>query len=152
MQKPFTMASVGKGSAAMTWNMSQPRRMMAMPSSILFARAKSLMSAPAMKPESLPERKINARGLAARISCRIAISSAIASAAQVMADSSALSSSSPHGHGAPLAAADANRGDAQLRPCSGHAGAPQPLEQVKDDARAGRTHRMAERDGAARSE
>ena len=62
-----------------------------MPSSMPFARAKSLMSAPAMKPDALPERMINARGLVAAISCKIAVSSAMASAEKVLVDSPALS-------------------------------------------------------------
>jgi hypothetical protein len=55
MQKPWIIASVGKGRAATLSNTSLPRRMKAFASSALASVVNSSMSAPAAKPFSFAE-------------------------------------------------------------------------------------------------
>ena len=91
MQKPFTSASVGKRSAASLFITSQPRRTIASASPVEVILVNSSTSAPAMKPEDLPERMMSARGFFVLSSSSIAENSATASAESVLVEDSALS-------------------------------------------------------------
>jgi len=86
MQKPFTIAVVGKGRSRIFCVMSQPLRVNASASSASLKRTNSLTSAPAMKL-SLPERRIRPFGFVAAISSSTSSSSSIASRENVFADS-----------------------------------------------------------------
>ena len=91
MQKPRTSARVGKGSAASWLNASQPRRTIASAPSTSATRVNSSTSAPAMKPESLPERITIPRGRSCPSRSTIAVNSAMTSAEKVFVDAPALS-------------------------------------------------------------
>src|SRR3989338_3146838 len=91
MQNPFTSASVGNGSASSVLKASQPRRTMASASSALPTLLSSSTSAPAMKPESLPELMTSPLGFPPRNSSSTATNSAITSPESVFADAPALS-------------------------------------------------------------
>src|SRR4051812_10254236 len=173
MQKPFTIAVVGKGSSESSWNTSQPRRTKLIASCGFLKRVNSSTSAPAMKP-SFAERMMRPFGRSAAMARSVTRSSSSAWRENVLADSPCLSKVSQASlslstsqrqclastvgsarsifsplqrfdqHRSAKPAADADGGHAFLL-----AGALQRLEQVQDDARAGGAHRVAERDGAA---
>src|SRR6185503_3912281 len=173
MQKPLTMAVVGKGRSCSFWNVSQPRRVNEIASSAPLKLANSWMSAPPMKL-SFAERMIRPLGRAAAISSSSTDSSFSASRENVLADSpclSKVSQTSPSAsrvqrkcfaqvlasarsmvpplqrfeqHRAAQPAADADRRQAALRVIPF-----QHFQQVQHDARARSAHRVAERNGAA---
>src|SRR5256885_7798279 len=173
MQKPLTIAGVGKGSSDNSWNTSQPSFTNAIASCGDLKRVNSSTSAPAMKL-SFAERMTSPFGRSAPIARRAPRSSSSAWREKVLADSAALSKVSharrsrsisqrqcfartcgsmrsiarPLGrfdqHRAAEAAADADRRHAALLP-----GALQCFQQMQHDARARGTDRVAERDGAA---
>src|SRR2546423_7847655 len=173
MQKPFTMAVVGKGSSESSWNTSQPSLTNAIASAGDLKRVNSSTSAPAMKL-SFAERMTSPFGRSAPMARRAARRSSSAWREKVLADSPSLSKVSqarrsrsisqrqcfartcgsmrsivpPLGgfdeHRAAEAAADADRRHAALLP-----GALQCFQQMQHDARARGADRVAERDGAA---
>src|SRR5437764_643646 len=173
MQKPFTIAVVGKGSSESSWNTSQPSLTNAIASCGDLKRVNSSTSAPAMKL-SFAERMTRPFGCAAPSARSAPRSSSSAWREKVLADSPCLSKvsqasrtrsisqrqcfSSTCGsmrsiapplesfdqHRAAEAAADADRCHAALA-----SGAFQCLQQMQHDARARRTDRVAERDRAA---
>src|SRR6266700_1552279 len=61
MQKPSTSASVAKGRASSLLYRSQPRLTRRIASSASLSLVNSSMSAPAMNPESFPERVLRAQ-------------------------------------------------------------------------------------------
>src|SRR5437773_10733985 len=67
MQKPSTSASVAKGRASSLLYRSQPRLTRRIASSASLSLVNSSMSAPAMNPESFPERTTSPRGVCAQL-------------------------------------------------------------------------------------
>src|SRR3990167_7164478 len=160
MQKPFTIAVVGKGRSRSFCIVSQPSLVNATASSTVAKRVNSLMSAPAMK-FSFAERTTRPLGPAAALASSAAPSSSSASREKVLVDSPCLSNvsqarpwrslsqrqclsivfASARSIGRPLegfdqhraaqAAADADRGDAALRFL-----ARERLQEVQHDPRA----------------
>src|SRR5205085_6676081 len=173
MQKPFTIAVVGKGSSESSWNTSQPSLTNAIASCGDLKRVNSSTSAPAMKL-SFAERMTRPFGCAAPIARSAPRSSSSAWREKVLADSPCLSKVSQarrsrsisqrqcfartcgstrsitiplecfYEHRAAQAAADADARHAFFL-----AGALQRLQQMQHDAGAGGPHRMAEGNGAA---
>src|SRR5919197_1306152 len=173
MQKPLTIAVVGKGSSDNSWNTSQPRRTKFIASCGDLKRVNSSTSAPAMKL-SFADRMTRPLGCAAPIARSAPRSSSSAWREKVFADSPCLSKvshasrsrsisqrqcfSSTCGsmrsiapplerfdqHRAAEAAADADRSHAAFL-----TRALQCLQQMEHDACSGCTHGVAERDGAA---
>src|SRR5208283_2170231 len=161
-QKPRISASVGYGTAASWLNTSQPRLTMASASSTVLTASKSSMSAPAMKPLSLPERTTRPFGGAAASSLMIADSSVKTSAESELVEAparsktnqampSALRSSlqlravaligasrSLDQHGAAQAAADADG-----REAAPAVAALEHIEHVQHDARARGAYRVS---------
>src|SRR5438045_8983872 len=90
MQKPFTIAVVGNGSSASSWNTSQPSLTNAIMSAGDLKRVNSATSAPAMKP-SFAERITRPLGEEFFISVREEANSLKASLENVFADSPCLS-------------------------------------------------------------
>src|SRR5262245_32649290 len=171
MQKPFTIAVVGKGSSRSSWNTSQPSFTNASASCGDLNRVNSSTSAPAMKL-SFPERTTSPLGFSRRIAASARPSSSSASRENVLADSPSLSKVSQARpsrsvcqrqcrvnvearsiNGLPVyllsqrfhehRAAEADARDAALRFV-----ALQRLEEVQHDARARGADWMTERDGA----
>src|SRR3954452_7626802 len=179
MQKPFTIAVVGKGSSRSSWNTSQPSFTNASASCGDLKRVNSATSAPAMKL-SLPERTMSPFGFSTRIAPSARPSSSSAWREKVLADSPSLSkvsqaspsrSVSQRQCRANVEAVEARSikgvpvylllqrfhehraaepaADADARDATLRVIALQRLEEVQDDACAGGAHRMAERDCAA---
>src|SRR5512138_295646 len=175
MQKPFTIAVVGKGSSRSSWNTSQPSFTNPSASCGDLKRVNSTTSAPAMKL-SLPEHTTRPFGFSTRIAASARPSSSSASRENVLADSPSLSKVSQASpsrsvsqrqcrvnvearsiKGMPVyllsqrfhehSAAEA-AADADARDAALRVVALQRLEKVQDDARARSAHRMAERDRA----
>src|SRR6185503_15440659 len=173
MQKPFTIAVVGKGRSRSCWSTSQPSLTKASASAPDLNWVNCSTSAPAMKP-SLAERITRPFGLSVLIASSARDSSSSASRENVLADSpclSKVSQTSPFAsrsqrkcfaqvlasarsmvpplqrfeqHRAAQPAADADRRQAALRVIPF-----QHFQQVQHDARARSAHRVAERNGAA---
>src|SRR2546428_11643130 len=173
MQKPLTIAVVGKGSSESSWNTSQPSLTNAIASCGDLKRVNSSTSAPAMKP-SFAERMIKPFGLSAPIARSAPRSSSAAGRKKVSADSpcwSKVSRPRPSRsfsqrrcfastcgsmrsiappldcldeHRAAQAAADTDARYAALLPR-----AFQRLQEMQHDARAGCADRVAQGDGAA---
>src|SRR4051794_40692750 len=173
MQKPLTIAVVGKGRSESSWNTSQPSLTNVIASCGDLKRVNSSTSAPAMK-FSFAERMMRPRGFSAATARSEARSSSSAWREKVLADSPCLSKVSHtrpsrsfsqrqcfartcgstrsitiplecfYEHRPAQAAADADARHAFFL-----AGALQRLQQMQHDARAGGTHRMAEGNGAA---
>src|SRR5688572_13287495 len=168
MQKPFTIAVVGKGRSRSCWNTSQPSLTKPSASAPDLKRVNSSTSAPAMKP-SFAERMIRPLGFSRLIAASARLSSSSASREKVLADSPCLSkvsqtrpsrsrsqrqcfarifastrsmSVSPlerfDQHRAAQPAADADRSHAAFRVV-----ALQCFQQVQDDARTRCPDRMA---------
>src|SRR5437868_8035001 len=173
MQKPFTIAVLGKGSSESSWNTSQPSFTKVIASCGDLKRLNSSMSAPAMKL-SFAERMMRPRGFSAAIARSEARNSSSAWREKVLADSPCLSKvsqtrpsrsfsqrqcfartcGSTRSIGSPLKCFDEHRAaqpaaDADARHAFFLAGALQRLEHVQHDARARGTDRMSQSHGAA---
>src|SRR5258706_8577401 len=170
MQKPWIIATVGKGSAAILSNTSLPRLTNAIASSALFNAVNSSMSAPAAKPLSFAERMARPLGgIDARWSA-ICPSSRSASLENVLVVvparskrshprwSASMSSfqclSSIFSRYSSLRTLDQHRAalapaDAQRRDPAPPAGALQHLEHVQHDARPRGADRVPDGDRAA---
>src|SRR2546430_5025103 len=173
MQKPLTIAVVGKGSSESSWNTSQPSLTNAIASCGDLKRVNSSTSAPAMKP-SFAERMIKPFGFSAPIARSAPRSSSSAWREKVLADSPCLSKvshtspsrsfsqrqcfartcGSMRSIASPLDCFDEHRAakaaaDADARHAALLSRAFQGFQKVKHDARSRCAHRMAERNGAA---
>src|SRR6185436_8371315 len=177
MQKPFTIAVVGKGRSRSCWSTSQPSLTKASASAPDLNCVNCSTSAPAMKP-SFAERITRPFGLSALMASSARDSSSSASRENVLADSPCLSKvsqtspfasrcqrkclaqvvarllSSPRSMVPPLQRFEQHRAaqpaaDADRRQAALRLVPFQHFQQVQHDARARGAHRVAERNRAA---